>query len=129
MPVLLLLFLTFICYPSEWPAPGWTDNPWLSAFLAWLIVAFEIGLAALIAHDIRLRLADSSWSREAVLRRYARLRFVHLLTLLGSYVSAVWVLGWGWAVTHLSGTNPIQPGAGAFLRANAGVVVEGIWAV
>lgn len=113
MPVLLLLFLLLICSPDYWPAPIWIAETrsasthawmaWTVCILTWGIVAGEMGLAYLIARRVHRCLTGNPTSREDILRRYARWRFYHLLSLFASYGFALCVVGWGWAVQHLCG--------------------------
>jgi Zn-dependent protease with chaperone function len=107
MPFLLMIFLTVVCLPetADWPKPRWTDSPLWAALLTGLMVA----LVGLHAWRTARRLTGglcSGMGRDSLVRPYERGRLRNQLLLFGSYVAALTVLGWGWAVHVLWGGAP-----------------------
>lgn len=102
MPFLLMLFLTLACVPDNWPEPGrWVGSPLTSVLLTWLGVLLEVGLAFAVSRRAQLLLHDASAPRDQVLRGYGRGRLCHLIGLFASYILALYVFGYGWAVQSL----------------------------
>jgi Zn-dependent protease with chaperone function len=95
MQLLLLLFLMLACLPERWEPVAWVGSPARSAILTWLSMLCVIGTATIIAQRVCWKLNDNPLAREGVLHRYARLRFLHLLTLCIVYVVSVFAFGWG----------------------------------
>jgi Zn-dependent protease with chaperone function len=132
MPFLLLLFLTLVCIPNNWPAPPWTalESTAISAGLTWLGVAVVVGFARTIAAGVTHRLVLDPGRRERVLRRYGRQRTYHLILLIGVYAATLFFLGWGWTVQQFcSEGNQMLPGAEVVILAPflAGLVLS--WVV
>src|SRR5262249_17955138 len=72
--------------------------PWCSALLTWLAVALLVGWAWWMTHCIRLGLEQDPDQRQRLLRGYERRRRRHQLALFGTYIAAMCLFGWGWAV-------------------------------
>lgn len=109
MPFLLLLFLTLVCLPDEWPVPQvGVQSPLGSTLLTGLGMAVGIAAAALIAWRTRQRLAREPMQRDRLIRRYSSWRMYHLFGLFAIYSMALYLFGWGWAVQQLC--LPDNPG-------------------
>jgi STE24 endopeptidase len=98
MPFLLLLFLTFACLPVKWPRPSEALGPADCALLTWAAMGLVAGVAALVAQELRRRLARDPSQRERLLQRYASFRLYHYLALFAVFGLALPQFGWGWAV-------------------------------
>jgi Zn-dependent protease with chaperone function len=132
MPFLLLLFLTWVCFPDNWGKPAWApfDSPGRSAAATWLLVALVIAGARAITVGVARHLTQYPGHRERVLRRYSRLRAYYFFILLGTYSLSVYVIGWGWAVQSFCSPRGVMlPGAELLLLAPflAGLVLS--WVV
>jgi Zn-dependent protease with chaperone function len=104
MPFLLMILLTLVCLPGPggWPAPlGIESSAWS---VSWTMfgVAFVGGYAWWVNHRLAVALDSPLVHRSAVVRRYERQRFIGQLFMLGSYVLAMVVFGWGWTVAQLA---------------------------
>jgi len=128
MPFLLLLFLTLVCVPDEWPAPwGVLASPAVSAGLTGLGVLLVAGFARAIAAGATRRLTLNPGHRVRVLRRYGRLRTYHIFVLIAVYAVSLYVLGWGWTVQQFCGSGAqMLPGAEVLILAPflAGLVLS-----
>jgi Zn-dependent protease with chaperone function len=109
MPFLLLLVLTLICLQREWPEPPWLGLTGGIA-LTWAGVGLFLGVAWVKARRVRGRLSDDLSTRATLLRSHASHRRRHALALIGFYLLAVCILGWGHVVrdlfAHESGSLP-----------------------
>jgi Zn-dependent protease with chaperone function len=115
MPLLLLLLLTVLCMPFDWPEPGeWVgtlgggvarllglpapgQEPLIgSVLLTWLSMATLVGSAAFVGQRFRLHFRRGQVPRERLLRSYASWRLYHLIGLFVIYGAALHYFGWGW---------------------------------
>jgi Zn-dependent protease with chaperone function len=96
MPFVFLLLFALIFLQSSWPGPlfEW-PTPAGCAILVGTIVITSWLSAWLIARVLAWQLARPPERRSALLRRYARWRRYHFVTLLAAYLVALYVLGWG----------------------------------
>ena len=104
MPLLLLLLLTVACLPENWRHVFDWGSPVrdfeFSALLPGAESAFR-RVAAAIARWVQRSVQRRPGARDSILRRYASLKFFHLLFFIGFYICAL-PLDWGWAVQSLS---------------------------
>ncbi len=100
MPFLLLLVLALVSLQRRWARPAWTDAP-ASAVLTWGVVVLLVGAAFVLARWLTGQLHRSPAERAAVLRRYNTYRRYHFFALLGGYLGALVLFGWGWTAHAL----------------------------
>jgi hypothetical protein len=107
MPFLLMIFLTLVCLPDDgdWAEPLWALSPDTSALLTAAGVVVVIVYAWLLARRTRRALEGDPVNRDAALNRYERGRLVHRLLVFGTYVGALFALGWGRAAYWLWGAG------------------------
>lgn len=124
MHFLLLLFLMAACMPDQWGPSPWVESAERSAVLTGMAMAMAVGLAAGISWRFAHLMRTDPDERDYHLRRYSAWRFLHVLVLFGMYLSALYVLGWGWAIENIwdfqealpdGGTRPILPPGGELL--------------
>jgi Zn-dependent protease with chaperone function len=137
MQLLLLLFLMLACLPERWEPVYWIGSPARSAALTWLSIAAVVGAAAVIAQRVCGQLGVLGLSRDLVLARYGRLRFLHLLLLCVVYVVTVFAFGWGATVQHFFHTTEwyhdliddtfLAPGAEAAFGPGVEAVLQQGW--
>jgi len=116
MPLLMLLVLYLACLPSEWLKPEWLDSVAGASAASWGVILLGVAAAAVIVAYVRRRLLLDPQQRDDIVRRYSSLRFYHLIYLLGAYLVALYLLGWGWAVqtacnVNWHGGSILAPGA------------------
>ena len=103
-----MAFLTFACLPEleMWPEPL-LPAPWHLSPVAWsgLLTAAALCLpliqAFIVARRVASALGHNPRSRDDILNRYDRARFVHQLLLFGCFTLALAVGGWGWSVNQV----------------------------
>src|SRR5262245_58465123 len=100
MPFLVLLILALAYLQSKWPEPPDWLTPLGSVLLTWLGVALLAVAAGWLVRRFRQRLACSPQQCRRLLRWHFRCRRLHLLTLIGFYFLASYLIGWGWTVKH-----------------------------
>jgi Zn-dependent protease with chaperone function len=98
MSFLLMVFLTLVCLYEGYPEPRFGLTPGGGSLLTWLGVA-ALGLEAWwIARRLSRPLTRDPTLRDRLLHRYEWARFYHQLILVGCYLLALFVFGWGWVV-------------------------------
>src|SRR5438128_507039 len=97
MPLLLLVFLCFVCMLDEWPAAPWGGSPWIAVALTAAAVTFTVLSAAFLSR----RLGHARSADEFDQARYERYRGRHQLLLFALYALALVLFGWGHAVGAL----------------------------
>jgi Zn-dependent protease with chaperone function len=109
MPFIIYLLLAVVCWPDNWAKPFWADwwggNEITFALLTWSGVALVVALAGHLASRVRRQLRDDPGQRESILESYSSRRFYHLLTLLGFFGLALYILGWGWTVRSFGASD------------------------
>ncbi len=106
MAFLILLVLTLACLPERWPQPGaWLVHPLLSVLLTGGVVLLQGVFAALIARRVQRMVRADLSLREGAMHFYTRARFYHTLSLMVGFGLSLFVLGWGWAVHSLWGSE------------------------
>lgn len=101
MTFLFLFLFTLACLPDNWQGLTLDVLPLTLGFSVastWAGVLVLAALAAVLARWISFRLQQDPEQSEEILLSFRRWRFLHLLAMLGFYVAALVVLGWGWAV-------------------------------
>jgi Zn-dependent protease with chaperone function len=105
MPLLFLLVLALACYPD--PQDRTLPPQWLGAhgsiLLTWAGIGIIVGVADLLSWWTRRQLVRDPDRRDQVLHRYASWRLYHLIALFAVYGLALFVLGWGGAITPPQG--------------------------
>ncbi len=106
MPILLILLLTLACLPDSWPRPGsWIASPGVSVTLTWAAAGLLIGFAYLLSGRIRHHLEKETMSRSKIVKSYYRGRRYHLFGLIGAFLLALYVLGYGWGLHEIWQSN------------------------
>jgi Zn-dependent protease with chaperone function len=112
LPFLVLLVLTLVCLQGQWPEPpGWL-GPGGSALVTGLGLLGLAGAAARSGRRLCTRLHADPAAREGLLAACGRHRRRLVLGLIGYYVLALYLLGWGWTARSLLAT-PAWAGPGA----------------
>lgn len=98
MQFLVLLLLSVACMPIRWPAPP----DWIGyrggILLTWGAVASIVGAVLGLARWTRGTLSRDPSLSLMILRRQGKWRFYHLISMVGVFVLALYVFGWGWIV-------------------------------
>src|SRR5437763_1176148 len=101
MPFFLMLLLALLGFQEQWPAPpswfGWWGSlltPLGGLFVLWVSAAW-------LARRQSVRLLRDPDQRTALVRRFQGHRHRHFLVLTAFYLTALFFLGWGWAISFL----------------------------
>ncbi len=102
MSFLLMVFLTVVCiFVGEYRAPLWPATPAEAVWYTAGAVALVSLHAFWVSRRISWPLSRDPSRRDQLLDRYERGRWVHQVLQFVTYVLALTVLGWGWAVKEL----------------------------
>ncbi|MBM4069545.1 MAG: hypothetical protein FJ271_11435 [Planctomycetes bacterium] len=96
MPFLLLLVLTLTCFQGHWPEPPLGLSVLACSALTWAGAAGFAMLAGNASRRLTRDLRADASRRSAIVRRFGSFRRLFAYGLIGFYVLAVYLLGWGW---------------------------------
>lgn len=103
MPFVLLL-LAFLLYVQEtWSPPMFDVSPRDAGLLSLGLMGLFVLLAGVLSLAIGHALRIAPYDRYAILNRFGRWRRRHFFAMVGAYLVALYVLGWGWAVADSVG--------------------------
>ncbi|MSQ93757.1 MAG: hypothetical protein EXR98_04285 [Gemmataceae bacterium] len=100
MPFIYLLLFALICLQ---PGPSWPAPPLESPGCEILVVTMMLTswlTAGLIAKAICWQMVRHPEQRSSLVRRYARWRRYHFISLLVAYMALLYLLGWGSVLTE-----------------------------
>jgi len=113
MPFLLLLLLTLTYLQGSYPRPLFGACEASSIAITWGGMFAWVGLAAAMGQIGSRQLKSEPIQRGRILRWFGKCRRYHFFGMLGFYLLALYLLGWGWLFAPADAvhapSNPLSP--------------------